>query len=96
MTPENSLPNRNTTPADPLAGIQALTAGQPLGEPSANEMSQGVLDGLRQVLAITTTTARTVPGLAEKMRTIRQSTMEAMMQVQTMTEGGSEGEGTSY
>lgn len=92
MTPDNALPNR-TTPADPLAGLQALAPQQQMAEPDANQMAQGVLDTLRNVLATSAAVARDVPPLADKMRSIRQAAMEAMLQMQTMTAQGSEPEG---
>lgn len=92
MTPQNALPDR-TTPADPLAGLRALAPQEQMAEPDANQMAQGVLGILRNVMATSAAIARDVPPLSEEMRAIRQATMGAMMKVQTMTEQGNETEG---
>ena len=91
MTPESQMRN-----PDVLAGLSALASGQPIGEPSADEMSRGVLDGLRQVLSIVVTTARTVPDLADDARDVRQSVMKMMLRVQTMADQGNEQGGGGY
>jgi hypothetical protein len=87
MTPASQLPNRGDQP-DPLIGLQALASRSQMNGPTADDMSEGVLEGLRQVLSITTTAARSVPALADKMRDVRQAVMEAMLTVQNMTEQG--------
>lgn len=94
MTPESAFPERNPEP-DPLAGLRALQPQESLAEPNAQSQAEGILDGFRQLMAFTTTTASSVPPLAEKMRNIRQLAMEAMMQVQSMTEQDG-GQGGAY
>lgn len=91
MTPANNLPQRDSPP-DPLVGLRTLAPQQSMAEPNAEQQAEGILDGFRQMMAFTATTATNVPTLAEKMRNIRQLAMEAMMQVQSMAEqGGPEG-----
>ncbi len=89
MTPESQMPDRDTPP-DPLVGLQAIASRQVMAEPTAEDMSKGVLDGLRQVMSIVTTAASTVPNLAEDARGVRQLLMKMMLTVQTMTEQGNE------
>lgn len=76
-----------------MAGLRSLIPQGSLNEPSAEQMSAGVLDGLRQVLSIVTTAAETVPDLAPQAKDIKNLAMQMMLRVQTMTGQGSEGGG---
>lgn len=88
MTPES-----NVNQSDPMVGLRSLIPQGSLNEPSAEQMSAGVLDGLRQVLSIVTTAAETVPDLAPQAKDIKNLAMQMMLRVQTMTGQGSEGGG---
>ena len=98
MTPESQIPVRDTPP-DMLAALTNMQSGQSLAEaggpPSAEEQAKGILDSLKQIMALAVSIATSAPPVADKMKAVRQSAMEASLVVQNMAQSGNGG-GTAY
>lgn len=63
------------------------------GPPSVDQMAEGVRNTLKSIMAMAVSAAESAPPIAEKMKAVRQGAMEAMLVVQNMATGGSEGGG---
>ena len=65
------------------------------GPPTVDDQAQGILSNLRAIMAMAVSIASSVEPVADKMKDIRQSAMEAMLVVQNMAQSGN-GSGTGY